>query len=84
MVNIDMDETQDLYESCITYNDPDRIVDTTTTTLNDGQERNTIEETIKTKLCETQPSASPTRPDCGTTFNLDIIFMVDVGCGSIH
>ena len=61
MINIDLDETQDLYESCITYNDPDRIVDTTTTTLSNGQERNDIiEQTIKVKLCETRPSASPT------------------------
>ena len=29
------------------------------------------------------PTASPTRADCEITFNLDIIFMVDVGCGSV-
>ena len=63
MINIDFPDSvpDDLYERCITYNDPDRIIDVTTGELNEPDDRDLIvEETIKVKLCENEPSPSPT------------------------
>ena len=63
MVNIDFPAALsiDLYETCITYNDPDRIVDVTNEDLEDVDIRDSIvEDIVKVKLCESEPSPSPT------------------------
>ena len=63
MVNIDFPNAFpiDLYEKCITYNDPDRIIDVPTEDLNEVELRDDlIEKVVKKKLCENEPSPSPT------------------------